>query len=160
MNEAHYHLALNHLPIIIPIVGVLVMVGGLILRSEIVKRTAYFIFIFGALATIPAFATGEGAEHIVEHIEGVTKDFIETHEETAEKFAILSYILGLIAGIGVWANWKQKAFSPIFSFVTLFFAVVVLFFAKQTATTGGEIRHTEIRSDATDIIKSKKNDDD
>jgi hypothetical protein len=28
----------------------------------------------------------------------------------------------------------------------LIFAFVVLFFAKQTGTTGGEIRHTEIRS--------------
>ena len=30
--------------------------------------------------------------------------------------------------------------------MTLVFAFVVLFFGKQTGTTGGEIRHTEIRS--------------
>lgn len=29
---------------------------------------------------------------------------------------------------------------------TLIIAFVVLFFGKQTGTTGGEIRHTEIRS--------------
>ena len=48
--------------------------------------------------------------------------------------------------LGLWASFKQKSFSSIISIATLIFAFVVLFFAKQTGTTGGEIRHTEIRS--------------
>ena len=48
MNPAHYHLILNHLPIIVPVIGLLVMIGGHIFQIETVKRTAYFIFIFGA----------------------------------------------------------------------------------------------------------------
>ena len=66
MNEAHLHLTFNHLPIIIPIIGLLIMIGGILLKSEVIKRTAYAVFILGALATIPAFASGEGAEEIAE----------------------------------------------------------------------------------------------
>ncbi len=147
MNPAHYHLVLNHLPIIVPVIGLLVMIGGHIFRVEAVKRTAYFIFIFGALCTIPAFATGEGAEETIEDIQGISEQLINIHEEAAESFAILSYLLGAISLLGLWANWRQKSFANLLSFATLIFCVVVLFFAKQTGTTGGEIRHTEIRAD-------------
>lgn len=146
MNGAHWHLVVNHLPIIFPIVGVIVMITGLVLKSEAVKRTAFMIFILGALTAIAAMATGEEAEEVVEKIIGVTENYIETHEETAETFALLSYILGGISLLGLWASFKQKSFSSIISIATLVFAFVVLFFAKQIGTTGGEIRHTEIRS--------------
>lgn len=147
MNGAHWHLVVNHLPIVFPIVGVIVMVTGLISKSEAVKRTAYMIFVFGALAAIAAITTGEGAEEIAEKISGVNENYIKNHEETAEIFAIISYILGGISLFGLWASFKQKAFSNIISIVALALAIVVLFFAKQTGTTGGEIRHTEIRTD-------------
>lgn len=52
MNEAHWHLVVNHLPIIFPIVGVIVMIAGLISKSEAVKRTAHLIFIMGALTAM------------------------------------------------------------------------------------------------------------
>jgi uncharacterized membrane protein len=146
MNGAHWHLVVNHLPIIFPIVGVIVMITGLISKSEAVKRTAFMIFIFGALTAIAAMNTGEGAEEVIEKINVVSENHIENHEETAETFAILSYILGGISLLGLWASFKQKSFSSIISMATLLFAFVVLFFAKQTGTTGGEIRHTEIRS--------------
>lgn len=160
MNPAHYHLILNHLPIIVPVIGLLVMVGGHIFQIEAVKRTAYFIFIFGALCTIPAFATGEGAEETIENIQGISEQLIETHEETAETFAILSYLLGAISLLGLWANWQKKSFATLLSFSAMIFCGVVLFFAKQTGTTGGEIRHTEIRSDGNINQSSSEPEDD
>jgi uncharacterized membrane protein len=164
MNGAHWHLVVNHLPIIFPIVGVIVMITGLILKSEAIKRTAFMIFVFSSLAAIVAMNTGDGAEEVVEKINGVTENYIENHEETAETFAILSYILGGISLLGLWASFKQKSFSSIISITTLIFAFVVLFFAKQTGTTGGEIRHTEIRSGnnipATENNNAEKDEDD
>ena len=164
MNGAHWHLVVNHLPIIFPIVGVIVMITGLISKSEAVKRTAFMIFIFGALASLIAMNTGEGAEELVENINGITENDIESHEEAAELFAMLSYILGGISLLGLWASFKQKTFSSLISIGTLVFAFVLLFFAKQTGTTGGEIRHTEIRSGnnipATENNNAEKDEDD
>lgn len=118
----------------------------MISKSGAVKRTAFMIFIMGALAAIAAMTTGEGAEEVVEKISGVTENHIESHEETAETFAVLSYVLGGISLLGLWASFKQRTFSNLIAIGSLVFAIVVLFFAKQTGTTGGEIRHTEIRS--------------
>lgn len=157
MNGAHWHLVVNHLPIIFPLVGIIVMITGLISKAEAVKRMAFLIFIIGALTSIAAMSTGEGAEEIAEKIIGVTEEYIQRHEEVAETFAALSYILGGISLIGFWASLKQKTFSNIIAFATLFFAFAVIYFGKQTGTTGGAIRHTEIRSGSdTPVIENNR----
>lgn len=146
MNEAHIHLLVNHFPIIVPIIGILIMLGGLYFRSETVKRTAYAVFILGAILTIPAIVSGEGAEEVVERIQGIDKSFIKTHEDMADIFAVLSYILGGVSVFGLWASIKRKSFSKTLAIITILFSLIVLFFATKTGTSGGEIRHTEIRT--------------
>jgi uncharacterized membrane protein len=157
MNAAHWHLVVNHLPIIFPVVGIIVLITGIFSKSEAVKRTAFMIFIFGALTAIAAMNTGEGAEEIVEKMDGFSENYLESHEETAETFSILSYILGSISLFGLWASFKQKAFTSIVSIGILIFAFFVMFFAKQTGTTGGEIRHIEIRSNSADANQEMYN---
>lgn len=157
MNGAHFHLVVNHLPIIFPIVGVIIIITGLIFKSEAIKRTAFLIFIIGSLTSIAAMTTGEGAEEIVENISGVAENYIERHEESAELFSILTYILGGLSLLGLWASFKQKSFSNLLNIGILIFAFVVIYFGKETGTTGGEIRHTEIRPDYQAPTTNKKN---
>lgn len=145
MNGAHFHLVVNHLPIIFPIVGVILMITGFVSKSEAIKRSAFMLFVFTSLATIVAMKSGEGAEEVVEHIQGVDHHFIHEHEEIAELFAKLSLALGVISLVGLWASFKQKSFSTILALIVLIYSFVVIFFAKETGTSGGEIRHTEIR---------------
>lgn len=156
MNEAHVHLLVNHFPIIVPIIGILIMLGGLYFRSETIKKTAYAVFILGAILTVPASVTGEGAEEVVEHIQGIEESFIKTHEDVADIFAVLSYILGGISVIGLWASIKQKRFSNTLALITILFSLIVLFFAAKTGTTGGEIRHTEIRTVSQGALENNK----
>ena len=146
MNEAHVHLVTNHLPIIIPFIALVVLLIGLISKSEAVKRTAFFLFILGAISTFPAFESGEEAEEIVEHLAGVSHDLIHEHEEKAELFMVLSYLLGAMSLVGLWANWKKKKFADTLMYVIALYSIIVLYMAKETGTSGGEIRHPEIRT--------------
>jgi uncharacterized membrane protein len=162
MNDAHLHLVLNHLPIILPVIGLFIMIGGLVFKSEIVKRTAFLVFILGAIVAIPAFATGEGAEEVIEELSGIDENLIKTHEEIAEKFAILCYVLGSISLLGLWANFYKKSFATIATYLTILICMITLYFAKQTGTTGGEIRHSEIRENSgtpANKMESKEKDD-
>jgi hypothetical protein len=59
---------------------------------------------------------------------------------------VLSYLLGALSLVGLWVNWTKKKFANIVSYITILFSVVVLYVAKETGTSGGEIRHPEIRS--------------
>ena len=42
-------------------------------------------------------------------------------------------------------NFKNKYSSKILYLLVMASAIVTIWFAKQTATSGGEVRHTEIR---------------
>ena len=148
MNGAHFHLIVNHLPIVGILIGFLVLITGFLLKKPQVKVTALGIFVFSALASIAAFYSGEGAEEIVERIPGISETLINKHEETAEIFFILILILGGISLVTMFLEIKKSNLSKFgFILVTLIaFGAGVL--AKNVGTTGGEIRHTEIRSNA------------
>lgn len=148
MNEAHYHLVLNHFPIIAPIIGLLVLVAGFIARGENIKRTAYGIFIFGALTAVAASATGEGAEEVVEHLSGISHQLIHEHEEAAETFALIAYLLGIASIAALWISLKNQPYRHYVSYAIAVFAAVAISFGITTGTTGGSISHPEIRTGA------------
>lgn len=145
MNAAHFHLMVNHLPIIFPVVGAIVLAVGIYFKNESIKRTSFLIFFLGGVTTAFAMFSGEGAEEIAEKIPGITKKIIHEHEESAEVFAIFNYIFGLLAAFNIWASLKGKLYAKYLNYAIIAGLLIVLFLAKQTGTSGGEIRHTEIR---------------
>lgn len=148
MNEAHLHLAINHFPIILPLVGLLLFLAGGVLKSSILKQTAYVFYILAALFAVAAYSSGEAAEHFIEDLPGIEEKYMEIHEETAETFAQIMYLLGGISLLGLWACIKRKPFAKWIGYLTIILTIVALFYAKETGTTGGEIMHGEIRTGA------------
>lgn len=147
MNGAHLHLIANHLPIVGVIIGTLVMIAGLILKREQIKQTALGINIFSALTSMFAFFTGEEAEEVVEDLQGVSETLIHIHEEYAELFFTLSLILGAISIITLYLSIKTNKFAKYGFLISLALSLSLIFIGKQVGTSGGEIRHTEIRTD-------------
>jgi uncharacterized membrane protein len=145
MNNAHLHLLTNHLPILLPIVGLVLLIAGLILKSDIIKRASYCTFIVAAISAIFTLSSGESAEEVLEGMQIAEESFIKEHEEIAEVFAVSLYILGALSVLGLWANWNRKWYSPFILFSVIILSLVTLYYGKLTGTSGGEIRHTEIR---------------
>jgi hypothetical protein len=90
-------------------------------------------------------ATGEGAEESVENFPNIGKQIIHEHEEMAEKLALMLYVLGAVSLLGLYTNFKNHSRAKLVSVLVLVIALVAVYFAKATGTSGGEIRHTEIR---------------
>jgi uncharacterized membrane protein len=149
MNEAHLHMVVNHFPIIGSIFGLGILVISLIIKNKSVQNVAYGLFILSALFGAISMATGEGAEEIAENLPDVTHQIIHEHEEMAEKLAILLYALGSLSILGAYLDNKKHPLSKFVTYVVLIISVGTVFFAVQTGTTGGEVRHTEIRTDST-----------
>jgi uncharacterized membrane protein len=146
MNQAHLHMVVNHFPIIGIIIGVIVLGIGILSKSVISKRIGGLILIGSSLFTFPSFETGEGAEEIIEHIQGVSENLIEKHEELAEQFMGFVWGIILIGILALLSEWKMKRFTN-WLYITLFvIASFSVYFAKQVGTSGGEIRHSEIRN--------------
>lgn len=148
MNDAHLHMVVNHFPIIGTIFGLGVLVAGIFFKNNAIKNVGYVLFIVAAIFGAVSMATGEGAEEIAENLPSVTDQIIHEHEEMAEKLAIVLYALGLVSLIGLYMNIKNHAKANLISYLAVIIAVMGVFLGKQTGTSGGEIRHTEIRANA------------
>ena len=158
MNDAHLHLVVNHFPIIGTIFGFGIVVAGLIFKNNSVKNVAYILFIVAAIFAAFSMGTGEGAEELVEKMPNVGKQIIHEHEELAEKLALVLYTLGLISLLGLYTNFKNHIKSKLISYLALAIAAVGVFLAQQVGTSGGEVRHTDIRTNAnTNSVSNPEN---
>lgn len=148
MNDAHLHLVVNHFPIIGTIFGLGILIAGILLKNDTVKNVSYILFIVAALFAAFSMGTGEGAEEAVEEMPNIGKQIIHKHEELAEKLALVLYILGVISLLGLYTNFKNHSKAKLISLLALAIALIGVFLAQQVGTSGGEVRHTEIRANA------------
>ena len=157
MNDAHLHMVVNHFPIIGTIFGIGILIAGIFLNNGSVKNTAYILFIIAAIFGALSMGTGEGAEEMVEDFPNIGKAIIHEHEELAEKFALVLYATGIFALISLVAAIKKFRLAKIFSFITLVLALIAGVISINVGTSGGEIRHTEIREDNGTTVTSDTN---
>jgi formate hydrogenlyase subunit 3/multisubunit Na+/H+ antiporter MnhD subunit len=156
MNTVHWHLLLNHLPIIGGIIGMGILVAGFVLKNNpIVKRTALGVFVFSAVFAIPAFLTGEGAEEAVENLPGVMESLIEEHEDLGKLFLLLMSTLGVVSLLALFADIKKLKAAKTLYFLVLLVGMVSIYFGATTGVSGGKVRHTEIRTDAQNVSKGE-----
>ncbi len=148
MNDAHLHMVVNHFPIIGTIFGLGILIAGIVMKNNAVKNTAYVLLIVAAVFGFASMSTGEGAEELVEDMPTVGKEIMHEHEELAEKFVLVLYVTGAFALLSLIATAKKHAKANLFSWITLLLAVVSVVLAKEVGTSGGEVRHTEIRENA------------
>ena len=144
-NAAHLHLLVNHLPIFLPLFGLIMLIIGIVSKSEIVKRVSLAMFVFAGLFAFIASSTGEGAEEIVEELKR-SHDLIHEHEEAADTFALLSYVLAIFSIVAFWFNWKKHPFKDLSMYIALLISVIVIYFSYPTGQTGGEITHPEVNN--------------
>jgi uncharacterized membrane protein len=148
MDATHLHLLLNHFPIVGTIIGIGILAYGLFSKNNSIKKIALSIFIIMAIITIPVFLTGEGAEETVEHLQGVSEELIEEHEELAEKAIWLMMVLGILSLTSLYAMAKNKPFAKMLTIISFMVSLATFGFFAKVGNLGGQIRHTEIRTDA------------
>lgn len=146
MNQAHLHLMLNHFPIIGTIFAFLTLLVGMLLNQPGVKRAGLGLFVLTGLLTIPAFLTGEGAEEVLSSIGQNAETFEERHEQLAGIAVWTCSIMGLLAFIALMFEKKLESICKVISIIILLLTLGNGFLLKNLGTSGGEIRHTEIRS--------------
>src|SRR2546428_2565949 len=146
MNLAHWHLVLNHFPIIGTIFSFLLLSTGFILKKSGLKQAGLGLFVLTGLLTIPAFLTGEGAEEVLKAAGIREKKFIDIHEELGEIAIWTCNITGLIVLITLILDVKQKVVAKYLGFLILAISLGNIVLLKNIGTSGGEIRHTEIRT--------------
>ena len=145
MSLVHLHLLLNHVPVFATVSGVVLLACALPLKSDPLKKTGLVFFALAALIAVPVYFTGEPAEHAVEGLAGVSKPFIEQHEDIAKLALITLLALGAIS-LGVLAATRTtKSVPNAMTAVVAVAAIIVAILMGITANLGGQVRHSEIR---------------
>lgn len=148
LSAVHLHLMLNHIPVLGTIFVLAVLAWGLFRRSREVTTLALGLAVLLAIATVPAYLTGEPAEHLVEHESWFPKDLAHDHEESGETTFIAVIATGVVA-LGALAlrrgDRHRLAWLPTLVALGL---LVSFALAARTALLGGQIRHQEVRPGA------------
>lgn len=145
MNVAHFHLAVNHVPLVGTLIGFLMLAVGSWRRWTPVVRAALGVFVFSALLAIPAFFSGEKTAAIIEDADGVSERHIHAHEEAAEAAFAAVEVAGA-ASLGALTFFRQAPVFPAWSLAALLgLGLVAGSLLGRAANLGGQIRHTEIR---------------
>jgi hypothetical protein len=147
MNPAHWHLVLNHIPLIGIGFVILLMIIALIRKSSELITVSLIFTIIVALWAIPAYLTGEPAEEIVEDMPGISENIIHEHEEMAEKAFVFIEVVGGIALIGLIGGRFNKKLGYTLNVITLVGLLAGGGLIAWTANLGGKIHHQEIRGE-------------
>ena len=147
MNSAQFHLLLNHLPVIIPILGAPILVVGILTKSSDTQKVGLCLLILSALIAIPTYLTGGPAQRLIKNYPNVSRLAISEHEEAAQLSLIAIEIVGAISLLLlVWAQLGKQIPRTAWATV-LFLSVSSTGLIVRTAHLGGQIRHEEIQSE-------------
>ena len=148
MDPLQLHLLVNHLPIIGALTALIVVVIGVLRKNVAVRTVGLSLYAVMALAVLPTYFSGEGAEERVENIAGISHDVIHEHEESAELSLIMMLVAAAVALATVVAQWKGMSIASTLSYL---FVVIALITAIQIALTGhegGKIRRPDLGAPA------------
>lgn len=147
MNAAELHLALNHVPILGTIFGVLLLAYGTGRDSDPVVRAGLWALGLAGLAAVGVYFTGEPAEHLVEELAGTSEAALEEHEAMALWAAIGGGALGALSLGGLLFRYRSLRVDRRFVAAVLALGAGVAGVLGWTAYQGGQIRHPELRTD-------------
>jgi len=149
MNWAYVHVILNHFPIVGLIIGTLILIAGMAFNNDGIKISGLGTIIFAALMAVVVDLTGDPAKEAVKGIPDIVGSLINRHEDIASVALFLIIPAGLMAALTLYSIWKKEKsvrFLLIFTLVLSFICCTAMGYAGRT---GGQIRHTEFRNDAT-----------
>jgi hypothetical protein len=145
MSVVHFHLLLNHVPVI-GLFFVIALLGvAFWRRSSQLGRVALTLLVGISLVTVVVFLTGEPAEEAVEGLAGVSEAAIHSHEDAASVALIAMGVAGLLALPLLWWHRRRELSRRLLG-ASLVGLLAVAGVMAWTANLGGQIRHTEIRS--------------
>ncbi len=144
LTPTHLHLLLNHFPTIGFSIGIGLLIGALVSRSDDLKKAALTVLVGVALLTLPTYVSGNAAQQAIQGSPGVSRTLIETHEGAALLSFILMEITGAVSWLALWQLHRRSRITTRTLGIVMVLAVVTMGAVSRAANIGGEIRHPEI----------------
>ena len=154
MSPAHWHLMLNHIPLLGLAIGALLLTYGVWRRHDEVQRASLGLIAVAGLSAIAVYWTGEPAEEVVEGLANVSHDALEAHEH----FAIYALVGGIATGVVALGTLLygglRRSLARWTVLLTLVLALATTGLLGYTASLGGKISHPELRGAAVSSVEN------
>lgn len=142
LNGAHWHLLVNHVPIIGSLMATLVLGYGLFRRNNAIVQLSFGLFVLVSVATAITDQTGEAAEHYLASINALNRARLHAHEEAADLANIGMYLTGGLSLLAlVWQRAREWRLLPA---VVLVSALITFGLMANVGRLGGLIMHREL----------------
>ncbi len=145
MNWAHAHLIINHVPVMGSVFALLLLIWGMVKKSEDVRQAALWGMVLTGLAAGGAYLTGSYAGDLVQTLPGVSAVRISTHEDAALLALIAAIVAGVLAATGLVLGWMLGDVPRWCILGCLVLGLVTGALMARAANLGGEIRLPEAR---------------
>ena len=103
MDAAYLHLLVNHIPIILTLIGAVAAVLAIATRRRAVWLYALASLTISGVSAYPVMLTGHAAEDIMKDKWYVTRDAIKEHEEAGET---AMWVLMAMGAVSAYAWWR------------------------------------------------------
>ena len=154
MNWVHLHLALNYVPVLGAFFGALLLLVGLVRRSDELQRVSLWALALLAAVSIPIKFTGDFASEALmpkggaAPIVALEPKLLHAHEQAADQATTGVFLLGLVAAAGLFAARGGKPVPRWSLTASLVLALATFLLMARTANLGGQLRHPELRGTA------------
>ena len=147
MSGAHWHLILNHIPVIGIYFGLFILIVGLLKKSDFIKKLALWLLLILALIALPAYFTGEAAEEVAEKMPFTSEEVLESHEWAGQLSLMACVVIGLLVLLAfLMLIFGGKLSGPLL-IIILILAIITAGLTAWTANLGGKIRRPELRGE-------------
>jgi uncharacterized membrane protein len=144
MSTTHFHMLLNHFPVIGTLIGSGLLLWGIIKNQDNIKSIAAVVLALMAIIAIPVYLTGEPAEETVEELAGIAKSMIGLHEDAATIAIWLMGITGIISLAALLFAWQKRKMANTVFIISFVLSALCFAAMARTGYYGGQIRHTEL----------------
>lgn len=148
MNWAYLHLVFNHFPIVGMIIGTSLLICGLMFKNNGIQISGLGTIVFASLMAGVAYSTGDPAKDMVKELPSVANSLMNRHEDIAAISMYLIIPAGLLAALTIYSILKKEKSISFLILITFVISLIATSTMVYTGFTGGQIRHSEFRSDS------------
>lgn len=151
MDPAYLHLVVNHLPVVLSVVGAAAAIVALLVRRRGVWLYSVASMTIAGAIVYPVMLTGHAAEHEVKKQWYVDRDAVDAHEDAAD-IATWTVLGAGVVAVAVWWSLARRKDGAVLELPPVWAQGLVLIAALAGSGTiayaayqGGKIVHDAVR---------------